>query len=98
MQLFESHYTVAPDGSLILPADDLAEMGLMPHSPVTIAYLSIGRRKNTFSEFLVSGLSTSSDEQKITIPNELLSSTGIAHDADIEIACANGAIIIYDFS
>ena len=98
MKLVESTYVIGDEGGLRIPAADLAEMGLMPGETVHIAFLSSDGQKNENREFAISGNSLVSQREDaaagIGIPAELLRQAGIPEDADLQIICCDGFVII----
>ena len=98
MKITELTYTVTKSGGLRIPADIIKEMGINPGENVRVAYLSHDGDKNEFREFLLSSdgiTGEMSEEQKIAIPTHLLEEANIPLSADIEIACGNGFIVVY---
>jgi len=71
-------------------------MGLGPGSHVRVAYLTRDGQHNSFQEFLLSAnsLDALSDEQQFCVPNQLLSQSNIPLDADLQIICLDGFLII----
>lgn len=96
MQISESVFTVRKSGNLLIPAAVLQEMGLHPGCHVRIAYLTEDGSKNTFQEFLLSKnpLDSLSAEQHIQVPNHILETANIPTDADLQIVCLDGLILI----
>lgn len=96
MQISESVFTVRKSGNLLIPAAVLQEMGLHPGNHVRIAYLTEDGSKNTFQEFLLSKnpLEHLSEEQQIQVPNHILETANIPKDADLQIVCLDGLILI----
>ncbi len=96
MQISESVFTVRQSGNLLIPAAVLQEMGLRPGNHVRIAYLTEDGSKNTFQEFLLSKnpLERLSEEQQIQVPNHILETANIPKDADLQIVCLDGLILI----
>lgn len=96
MQISESVFTVRKSGNLLIPAAVLQEMGLHPGNHVRIAYLTEDGSKNTFQEFLLSKnpLERLSEEQQIQVPSHILETANIPTDADLQIVCLDGFILI----
>lgn len=71
-------------------------MGLTPGNTVHVAYLTLDRQRNLFQEFLLSAdpLDKLSEEQQLRVPNHLLEQSNIPIDADLQIVCMEGCIII----
>lgn len=96
MQLSEITFTVSRNGSLKIPASILQKMGLFPGSHVRVAYLTQDGQRNSFQEFLLSAdsLEELSDENQFHIPDHLLRQSNIPTDADLQIICLDGLLII----
>jgi hypothetical protein len=78
----------------------LQDMGIGPGDRVRVAYLANANAENLFQEFFVlpEGLETDMPEdhaQMITLSNELLNAAKIPTDANIQIVCFEGVIILY---
>lgn len=80
----------------MIPADDLTEMGLTAGQDVFVAYITDDDLANRYHEFTVSSVSLSELDttQQIAIPQQLLGQAGIDSNAEVQIACIDGAIII----
>ena len=87
---------IGDDGRLAIPADDLTEMGLTAGQDVFVAYITDDGLANRYHEFTVSSVSLSELDttQQIAIPQQLLEQAGIDSNAEVQIACIDGAIII----
>ncbi len=96
MQIAEVLFTVDENGSLTIPEGLLREMGLFPGNAVRVAYLTQDGQENLFQELLLSAnpLDELSDEQQVRIPHQLLEQSKIPEDADLQILCLNGCILI----
>lgn len=96
MQISETTFTVSSSGSLTIPEPVLREMGLAPGNAVRVAYLTQDGQRNPFQEFLLSAdpLDKLSEEQQLRVPNELLEQSNIPADADLQIFCLDGCIVI----
>lgn len=96
MQISETVFTINDSGSLIIPEAVLREMGLSPGSHVRIAYLTRDGQQNSFQEFLLSGnpLDELSEEQQLRVPDHILEDANIPTDADIQVLCLDGYIVI----
>ncbi len=96
IKISESSYTIGDDGRLVIPADDLTEMGLTAGQDVFVAYITDDDLANRYHEFTVSAVSLSELDttQQIAIPQQLLEQAGIDSNAEVQIACIDGAIII----
>ncbi len=89
-------FNVGSSGTLEIPASILKEMGLHPGDHVHIAYLTQDGQQNTFREFLMSAnhLDELSDEQQLRVPDHILEDANIPANADLQILCLDGCIII----
>ena len=97
MVLCELTFTINKNGTLKIPADLLAKMGLSAGDHIRVAYLTDDGTNNIFREFLLySGTADDYEEeqQRIAIPSSLLRQANIPPDADIQIACLDGVLII----
>ena len=98
MKIVEMTFTVDGRGNIKIPAADLSEMGLVPGNHVRVAYLTYDGITNPFCEFML--LSELADEQElmgndaIRIPAQLMAQANIPADADLQITCLNGALLI----
>jgi len=87
---------------LIVPAQLLRDMGLVPGDTVKLAYISGSddSSRNTFKEFVLTpdGIAALQDDEdaELALPHELLEAAGIPVDSDLEIVCAKGAVIILE--
>ena len=84
----------------MIPASDLAEMGLSPGQNVFVAYIADDDLANQYSEFMVSSVSLSEMDcsQRIAVPQPLLEEAGIDPDGEVQVICVEGAIIIAEDS
>ena len=84
----------------MIPATDLAEMGLSPGQNVFVAYIADDDLANQYSEFTVSSVSLSEMDcsQRIAVPQPLLEEAGIDPDGEVQVICVEGAIIIAEDS
>lgn len=103
MKVIEVGCTVNQYGSLKMPRTMLRDMGIGPGDRVRIAYLANANTENLFQEFFVlpEGLEDDvqeGNEQKIMLSNELLSAAIIPTDANIQIVCFEGVIVLYKIS
>ncbi len=96
MIISETTYTVNQYGALKIPCETTAEMGLRPGDAVRVAYLSEDGKANTFREFLLtkSGIDSMEEDSRIGIPTTLLKQAGIPENADVQVVCGNGTIIL----
>ena len=100
IRISESSYTIGDEGRLVIPATDLAEMGLSPGQNVFVAYIADDDLANQYSEFTVSSVSLSEMDcsQRIAVPQPLLEEAGIDPDGEVQVICVEGAIIIAEDS
>lgn len=54
MIISELESAIGPDGALLIPANEIEQMGLRPNDSVYIAYIADTSLKNQFREFWVS--------------------------------------------
>lgn len=96
MQIVETTYTVNESGSLTLPNTVLREMGIYPGNIVRVAYLTQDGQQNSFREFLLSSspLDELTEEQQLRVPTHMLEDSNIPADADLQIICLDGCIVI----
>lgn len=96
MYISESMFTVGSMGALEIPAAVLREMGLYAGDPVRVAYLTDDGQQNTFREFLLSAnpLDELTDENQIRVPDRILADANLPADADLQILCLDGCIVI----
>lgn len=98
MQILEMTFTVDKRGGMKIPPPVLAKMGLAAGSHVRVAYLTHDGTTNTFCELMLlpneaDGASPDEDGS-IRIPMELMRQANIPQDADLQIACLDGCIVI----
>lgn len=96
MKILEITFTVDNGGSLRIPSRTLREMGVAPGDHVRVAYLTDNGERNTFKEFLLTpeGVEYCEEPQQLVIPVPLLQQAGIPENADVQIVCLNGALVI----
>ena len=98
MKIVEMTFTVDSRGNVKIPAAVLSEMGLAPGDHVRAAYLTPDGVTNLFCEFML--LPDFADESglmgndEIRIPAQLMAQANIPADADLQIACLNGGLLI----
>ena len=91
-------FTVGGRGNIKIPAAVLREMGFAPGDHVRVEYLTPDGVTNPFCEFML--LPELADEQEligndaICIPAQLMAQANIPADADLQITCLNGALLI----
>lgn len=98
MQILEMTFTVDKRGGLKIPPPVLTRMGLAAGDHVRVAYLTHDGGANTFCELMllpntVGGVGPNEDST-IQIPMELMRQANIPQDADLQIACLDGCIVI----
>ena len=98
MKIAEMTFTVDSRGNISIPAAILSEMGLAPGDHVRAAYLTPDGITNPFCEFmllpeLVDGPELMGDDA-VRIPAQLMAQANIPADADLQIVCLNGALLI----
>ena len=96
MIISEWESTIGPDGELTIPADVIAQMGLLPNDSVYVAYITDNALKNQYREFLVSShpMDAAEEPSQISISAELLRDASIPENAEVQIICIDGAIIL----
>ena len=97
MKIVETTYTINKGGGLKIPSTDLKAMGLNAGEHIRVAYLSRDGIHNDNREFLLSGESIAEDggeEAQISIPAALMEQAKIPQDADLQIVCGDGCIVI----
>ena len=98
MQILEMTFTVDHRGGMKIPAPVLTKMGLEAGDHVRVACLTHDGASNTFCELML--LPDAVDEtvsdrtNVIQIPEELMRQAGIPQDADLQITCLDGCIVI----
>ena len=98
MKIAEMTFTVDGRRNIKIPAAVLSEMGLAPGDHVRAAYLTPDGVTNSFCEFML--LPDSADESglmdngEIRIPAQLMAQANIPVDADLQITCLNGVLLI----
>ena len=98
MKIAEMTFTVDGRGNIKIPAAILSKMGLAPGDHVRVAYLTPDGVTNPFCEFML--LPELADEQElidndaIRIPAQMMAEANIPADADLQIACLNGGLLI----
>ena len=98
MKIAEMTFTVDGRGNMKIPKAVLKEMGLVPNDHVRVAYLTPDGITNPFCEFML--LPESADESRlmdsdeIRIPVQLMAQANIPADADLQITCLNGGLLI----
>lgn len=98
MQILEMTFTVDKRGGMKIPPPVLAKMGLAAGSHVRVAYLTHDGTTNTFCELMLlpneADGASPDDDSSIRIPMELMRQANIPQDADLQIACLDGCIVI----
>ncbi len=94
MEVMEFKLKTDTDGALIIPPQVLSEMGIHPGEEVFIAYTAEAG-KNRWHEFLLTGDGFAADQpSELAVPDVLLAEAGIPQDADLQLVCLNGALLI----
>lgn len=96
MTISELESAIGPDGALVIPAAEIEQMGLRPNDSVYVAYIADDTLRNQFREFLVlpTPMEETGEPAQISIPEELLRNANIPKDADVQIVCVDGAVIL----
>lgn len=99
MYISELTFTVDRRGSIKIPAFVLEKMGLFSGDHIRVAYLTQDGSVNTFREFLLLPDTTeeaeTAEDDAIRIPAQLMEQANIPSDADLQIACLDGALVIF---
>lgn len=107
MKLFEMHACVNQRGRIILPAEWLGAAGLKPGDEVCVTMALREETDNMCRLALITpkGVEVTvqlSDQQEgdevtdLTLTNELLEAAGIPENSNLDIICADGAIVIME--
>ena len=98
MKIAEMTFTVDSRGNVKIPTAVLSEMGLAPGDHVRAAYLTPDGITNPFCEFMLLPELVDEpelmDDDAVRIPAQLMAQANIPADADLQIACLNGALLI----
>lgn len=99
MYISELTFTVDRRGGVKIPAFLLEKMGLFSGDHIRVAYLTQDGSANTFREFMllpdaIEETETVEDDT-IRIPAQLMEQANIPSDADLQIACLDGALVIF---
>ena len=98
MQIAEISLPVQADGSLLIPSDLIREMGLQAGDTIRVSYLTPDGATNSFRELLIyaedSKAENNLDTRTIQIPTELLQQAQIPPEADMQIICLDGVLLI----
>ncbi len=94
LKISETTFTVNKQGQLKLPSAYLQQMGITPGTHIRVAFLTKDGKQNTFQEFLLTTDSVLENQTTISLPMELLHAAKIESESDIQIYCADGAIVI----
>ena len=98
MKISEITLPVRVDGSLLIPSDQVREMGLQAGDTIRVSYLTPDGATNSFRELLIyaedSKAKNDFDSRTIQIPTELLQQAQIPPEADMQIICLDGALLI----
>jgi bifunctional DNA-binding transcriptional regulator/antitoxin component of YhaV-PrlF toxin-antitoxin module len=95
MKLVQIESNIDSNGQLVVPALLLRGMGLGPGDTVRLAYTAVDSASdsNTYKKFMLMPGKSYADFD-LTVPHELLEEAEIPEDADLEVICAKGAVII----
>lgn len=95
MKLVQIESNIDSNGQLVVPALLLRGMGLGPGDTVRLAYTAADSASdsNTYKKFMLMPGKSYADFD-LTVPHELLEEAEIPEDADLEVICAKGAVII----
>ena len=96
MLISELEASIGSDGALVIPAAVIEQMGLRPNDNVYVAYIADDALKDRFRELLISPntLGEIGELAQISIPEELLRDANIPKEAEVQIICIDGAIIL----
>lgn len=106
MRLVELVVNINEQGELVIPADITKKMGFKPKEEATISYVTEsnvpGIEENTYKDFYIGKGSLDEleidkieeEDMQIRLSVELLKDANISEDADLEIVCQDGKIII----
>ncbi len=102
LQLVEMEGKMTENGCIEIPAVVLEQSGICTGDTVKLVYMAEdGELKNTAKEFLLARAGQDVAEElakeeniAFQIPEELLRDAGIPMDADLDIVCQEGRIII----
>ena len=91
-------FTVDGHGNIKIPAAVLSGMGLASGDHVRAAYLTPDGITNPYCEFMLlpefADEAALVDDDAIRIPAQLMAQANIPADADLQIACLNGGLLI----
>ena len=92
----EFELSIDQNGQLVIPADVIKQMGLIPEDHICVSYIADGDLHNIYREFLISEhpLGEQEQEKYISVPTALLQDANIPNDANVQIICTDGAVII----
>lgn len=98
MQILEMTLTVDKRGGMKISPPVLARMGLAAGDHVRVAYLTHDGAANTFCELMllpneVDG-AIPNEDSSIQIPMKLMRQANIPQEADLQITCLDGCIVI----
>ena len=98
MKIAELAFTIGTDGELRIPAETMKEMGINSGDTANVAFLSPDGERNEYKEFVISsesfGGKSDDDAEQIRIPTALLQQAGISPEADLQIVCCEGLVVI----
>lgn len=107
MKLIEMHVCVNQEGRIVIPAEPLGAAGLKPGDKLQVTMALREEGDNLCPLVLLtsqgmevaaqlSGWQEDDDEGGLTLPNELLEAAEIPEGSDLDIFCADGAIVIME--
>ena len=98
MKIAEISLSIRADGSMLIPTDLIREMGLQAGDTIRVSYLTPDGVTNSYRELLIyaegSKAENDFDSRSIQIPTELLQQAQIHQEADMQIICLDGALLI----
>ena len=103
LQLVEMEGRVTENGCIEIPMTVLDQTGICTGDAITLIYMAEEEEvKSAAKEFLLvkndqDVVEELAREQRVSlqIPEELLQDAGISRDADLDIVCQNGRIVIF---
>ena len=101
LQLVEMEGRVTENGCIEIPMTVLDQTGICTGDAIKLIYMAEEEVKSAAKEFLLvrndqNVVEELAREQRVSlqIPEELLQDAGISMDADLDIVCQNGRIVI----
>ena len=92
INISEIQFQINDDGALEIDASHISKMGLIPGDNIFVSFFDT----DSVQDLLLSPtpLDQIPPSPRISIPDSLLNSANISPEADLQILCINGAIII----